>query len=91
MAQLLYRKGLYVEAFEAASKALSVNTYDPLANYLHGLSAQQRSQLTAAYDPDDRLTAALKAYAKDKKMGDLEKVKHNLPKKEQEIMESMLK
>lgn len=50
MAQLLYRKGLYEEAFETANKALSINTYDPLANYLRGLSAQQRGQLTAAKD-----------------------------------------
>jgi len=50
MAQLLYRKGLYEEAFESANKALSINTYDPLANYLRGLSAQQRGHLTAAKD-----------------------------------------
>ncbi|WP_373515488.1 DUF5107 domain-containing protein, partial [Persicitalea sp.] len=50
MAQLLYRKGQYEEALTLANKALSVNTYDPLANYLRGLSAQQLGQLTAAKD-----------------------------------------
>lgn len=50
MAQLLYRKGLYKEAFEAANKALSVNTYDPLANYMRGLAAQRSGQLTTAKD-----------------------------------------
>lgn len=50
MAQLLYRKGLYEEALTMANKALSVNTYDPLANYLRGLSAQQCGRVTAAKD-----------------------------------------
>ena len=49
-AQLLYRKGKYQDALAAANKALSVNTYDPLANYLRGLSAQQLGQTTTAKD-----------------------------------------
>jgi tetratricopeptide (TPR) repeat protein len=50
MAQLLYRKGLYEAALITANKALSVNTYDPLANYLRGLSAQQQGAISAAKD-----------------------------------------
>ncbi len=50
MAQLHYRKGKYQDAFVTANKALSINTYDPLANYLRGLSAQQMGQRTAAKD-----------------------------------------
>lgn len=42
------------------------------------------------YDPDNRLTAALKAYARDKKVGDLKKIKQGLPEKEQKMLEAML-
>ncbi len=50
MAQLHYRNGQYQAALASANKALSVNTYDPLANYLRGLSAHRLDRRTAAKD-----------------------------------------
>ncbi|MCU0352192.1 MAG: DUF5107 domain-containing protein [Cytophagales bacterium] len=48
MAQLAYRKALYAQAADYAKKALAVNTYDPTANYMLGLSAYRIRNLTAA-------------------------------------------
>lgn len=48
MAQLTYRKGLYEDAAKYAQKALSINTYDPLANYMLGLAAYRNNKITAA-------------------------------------------
>ena len=50
MAQLQYRKGLYREALDWANKALSVNTYDPLANYMRGLAGRKLNDWAKAKD-----------------------------------------
>ncbi len=50
MAQLHFRKGLYQKAIDYSKKALSVNTYDPLANYLLGLATFQVQNYNAAKD-----------------------------------------
>ena len=50
MAQLNYRKGLYNETINFAKRALAINTYDPLANYLLGLATYRTDNLTAAKD-----------------------------------------
>ncbi len=50
MAQLQYRKMQYDSAYFYARRALSVNTYDPQANYYYGLAA---SELGKSYDAKD--------------------------------------
>lgn len=50
MAQLNYRKGLYKQTLELTDKALSVYTYDPLANYMRGLSARKLNLIATAKD-----------------------------------------
>ena len=50
MAQLHYRQGRYRAALEWANKALAVNTYDPLANYMRGLAARKLNDWAAAKD-----------------------------------------
>jgi lipopolysaccharide biosynthesis regulator YciM len=50
LSQLLYRKGMYTQAIENAKKGLSVNTYDPLCNYMLGLAALAVNNLEAARD-----------------------------------------
>lgn len=50
MAQLSYRKGNYKEAMNNAKTALSINTYDPLGNYMLGLASLQTQNIIAAKD-----------------------------------------
>jgi|GEM_PF-494181 len=50
MAQLAYRKALTKEAAQYARMALSVNTYDPLANYMLGLAARKLLESSVAKD-----------------------------------------
>jgi hypothetical protein len=55
MAFLQYRKMNYDSAYYFARTALSVNTYDPAANYYYGLSA---SKLNKIYDAKDGFEVA---------------------------------
>jgi Tfp pilus assembly protein PilF len=50
MAQMSYRKGMYNEAMNFAKKGLSINTYDPLCNYMLGLASVQNQNLMTAKD-----------------------------------------
>lgn len=50
MAFLQYRKLNYDSAFQYARRALSVDTYDPKANYYYGLSAQKLGKVFDARD-----------------------------------------
>jgi tetratricopeptide (TPR) repeat protein len=50
MAQLRFRQGQYEKAREFAGKALAVNTYDPEANFLWGLSSEKLGNETDAMD-----------------------------------------
>ena len=50
LAQLAERKGLHKEAAQYARTALSVNTYDPLANYVLGLAAGKLLENNVAKD-----------------------------------------
>jgi tetratricopeptide (TPR) repeat protein len=50
LSELEYRKMNYQPAFNAASKALSINTYDPGANYYYGLAALKLNKLPDAKD-----------------------------------------
>ena len=53
LSELEYRKLNYREAFAAASKALSINTYDPAANYYYGLAALKLNRTFDAKDGFD--------------------------------------
>jgi predicted Zn-dependent protease len=55
MAFLQYRKMNYDSAYYFARTALSVNTYDPAANYFYGLAALQLNKL---YDAEDGFEVA---------------------------------
>lgn len=50
MAQIRFRQGLFEVAREFAARALSVNTYDPEANYFWGLSSEKLGQESDARD-----------------------------------------
>lgn len=50
MAMLHYRSMKYDSAFSLASRALSINTYDPQANYYYGLAAEELGQRDDALD-----------------------------------------
>ncbi|MBS3772497.1 MAG: tetratricopeptide repeat protein, partial [Bacteroidales bacterium] len=50
MAQLYYRKAEYEKALSFVRKALSVNTYDPKANFTYGLVQKQLGNLKDAED-----------------------------------------
>ena len=50
LSELEYRKMNYQAAFDAASKAISINTYDPAANYYYGLAALK---LNRSFDAKD--------------------------------------
>jgi hypothetical protein len=50
MATLQYRKMKYDSAFFYAKKALSIDTYDPSANFYYGLAANQMGKLYDALD-----------------------------------------
>lgn len=50
MAQIRYRQGLYDKAREFAGHALSVDTYDPQANYFWGLSNERTGSDADALD-----------------------------------------
>jgi tetratricopeptide (TPR) repeat protein len=56
LSELEYRKLNYKAAFEAASKALSINTYDAAANYYYGLAALKLNKLFDAKDGFDIAT-----------------------------------
>ncbi len=68
MAEIHYRQGEYNKALEFAGKALAVNTYDPGANFLWGLSNEKAGNLSDAFDgysvaalsPETRLAAWLR-------------------------------
>ena len=53
LSELEYRKLNYSEAFDAASKALSINTYDAAANYYYGLAALKLNRTIDAKDGFD--------------------------------------
>jgi tetratricopeptide (TPR) repeat protein len=53
LSELEYRKLNYKEAFDAASKALSINTYDAAANYYFGLAALKLNKPFDAKDGFD--------------------------------------
>ncbi len=50
MAMLQYRTMKYDSAFIYASRALSINTYDPQSNYYYGLAAEELGQKDDALD-----------------------------------------
>jgi len=50
MSSLSYRKGNYEEGVKYASKSLSINTYDPEANFLFGLNHKKLGHLVEAHD-----------------------------------------
>lgn len=52
-AMLLYRSMKYTAALEAAKKALSIDTYDPAANYYYGLINAQLGNIADAKDGFD--------------------------------------
>ena len=56
LSMLLYRKMKYEEALTFAKKALSINTYDPAANYYYGLINKQLGKRTDAIDGFDIAT-----------------------------------
>lgn len=56
LSMLLYRKMNYEEALAVAKKALSINTYDPAANYYYGLINKQLGKKTDATDGFDIAT-----------------------------------
>lgn len=56
MSMLLYRKMNYEEALQYAKKALSINTYDPAANYYYGLINKKLGRQTDAIDGFDIAT-----------------------------------
>jgi hypothetical protein len=51
--ELEYRKMNYANAFEAASQALAINTYDATTNYYYGLAALKLNKLFDAKDGFD--------------------------------------
>jgi tetratricopeptide (TPR) repeat protein len=53
VAQLLYRNRQYQEALTYAKQALSLNTYDPAANYLYGLANLALQKVIDAKDGFD--------------------------------------
>lgn len=53
MAALQYRNMLYPEALATAKKALSIDTYDPAANYYYGVINQHLGNITDAKDGFD--------------------------------------
>ena len=53
MAMLMYRNMRYNDAYEYARKGLSINTYDPAANYYYGLASMQLGNITNAKDGFD--------------------------------------
>lgn len=53
LSELEYRKMNYAAAFDAASKALSINTYDGAANYSYGLAALKLNKIIDAKDGFD--------------------------------------
>jgi tetratricopeptide (TPR) repeat protein len=53
LSELEYRKMNYTEAFNAASRALSINTYDGAANYYYALTALQLNKIVDAKDGFD--------------------------------------
>lgn len=48
MAQLAFRKGAYTDAAKYAKRALAVNTYDPLGNYMLGMASEYSGNFVAA-------------------------------------------
>ena len=50
MAMLQYRKMQYDSAYYFARRALSINTYDPMANYYYAMAADQIGQMIDAFD-----------------------------------------
>jgi len=50
MSQICYREGLYEKSREFAGQALSIDTYDPEANYFWGLSNEQTGRESDALD-----------------------------------------
>lgn len=59
LASLQIRKFQYSEAIVTASKALSVNTYDPAANYYYGLANLHAGNITDAKDGFDLAAASV--------------------------------
>jgi tetratricopeptide (TPR) repeat protein len=56
LSELEYRKLNYKTAFDAASKALAINTYDAAANYYYGLAALMLNKSFDAKDGFDMAT-----------------------------------
>lgn len=53
LSMLLYKNMNYIEALETAKKALSIDTYDPTANYYYGLINSKLGKITDAKDGFD--------------------------------------
>lgn len=53
LSELEYRKMNYQQAYDAAAKALSINTYDGAANYYYALAALQLNKIFDAKDGFD--------------------------------------
>ena len=53
MAMLMYRNMSYNDAYQYARKGLSIDTYDPAANYYYGLASIQVGNITNAKDGFD--------------------------------------
>ncbi|MFN4147054.1 MAG: DUF5107 domain-containing protein [Runella sp.] len=82
LAQLKYRRGLYVEALQLANTALSVNTYDPLANYTIGLigstPSAKEALAVAALSPQWRAAALTELARMSIKEGTLNKAEYTI-------------
>ena len=59
MALLMYRQMKYDEALQAAKRALSIDTYDPAANYYYGLINDRMGNITDAKDGYDIASQSL--------------------------------
>ncbi|HUQ66198.1 MAG TPA: DUF5107 domain-containing protein, partial [Flavitalea sp.] len=59
LAMVLYRGMKYEEALESAKKALSVDTYDPAANYYYALINRKLGKITDAKDGFDIASQAV--------------------------------
>ena len=79
LATLAARRGQYAKARDYAGKALSVNTYDPEANYADGVACQEFGELhlarerlgLAAYSPEYRAAAYVRVARIELREGDL--------------------
>jgi len=72
MALLMYRFMDYAKADEYAAKALSIDTYDPAANFARGLACQELGRMADARDGLDIAAASIEyRSAADSELADL--------------------